>query len=835
MASDNNLILSELLNQKFTEDLFDLKSLSKIVAEYQNSQLSFNLDNLTKDFLSIINSQTRLTEGQINKFSSIITALRDYQKDSGFELDLERIFLGHEDHLHDDFPVVDLDHTDTSNNGSSSNNLAVLDLNQTFSLQSNPNAKHTIYLDFDGHATSGTIWNSSFNNSQDIITASYDTNGDINTFTSSELQNIQWIWQRVAEDFSPFDVNVTTQDPGTNALTKSGSGDTEWGIRVVIGGSSDDWYGNGAGGVAYLNSFNWSNDTPVFVFEDKLGNGNEKYTAEAVSHEVGHALGLNHDGTSTTSYYSGSNGWASIMGVGYYQELTQWSKGEYADADNKEDDLAIIAGGGNGFGYRRDDYGDSLNNAAFLATSGGVISSQGIIEQSRDYDFFSFYTDAGNVSFNILPAARGANLDILAQVYDSSGSLIATSNSPDSLTASFDLNLVTPGQYYLAVTGTGKSGVYSDYGSLGQYKISGDVIVSSNDFISIQASNAVKSEGNSGTTADTFTVSRSGDVTSATSVEYTVSPTLENTADSNDFVAGIWQSGIVEFTANETTKLITIEVAGDIVTEANEDFLVSLSNPSNPNTIIASATAVGTIINDDIVEPTNITISDVTTSEGTGIANITVTRSGNTIREVTLGYSTADGGGKWGAKNGIDYIAEYNQTIKFATNQTQQVITIDLIDDSFAERTEKFYVNLSSSDSDVNVFDSQAQVSVTDDDSNGKTKGGGKGKKAASVASDLVTGLESTEVLVGGASADILVKENTVSYAETGLYDYGVIENFDKSKDTIELYGAKDEYILNSSPFNPDASGIYFKDELIAVIENEQNLNLNSSNFDFFS
>lgn len=31
---------------------------------------------------------------------------------------------------------------------------------------------------------------------------------------------------------------------------------------------------------------------------------------------------------------SGANGWAPIMGVGYYQELTQWSKGEYAGANN---------------------------------------------------------------------------------------------------------------------------------------------------------------------------------------------------------------------------------------------------------------------------------------------------------------------------------------------------------------------------------------------------------------------------------------------------------------------------------------------------------------------
>jgi hypothetical protein len=43
--------------------------------------------------------------------------------------------------------------------------------------------------------------------------------------------------------------------------------------------------------------------------------------------QVGHNGGLNHDGTSTTGYYtghgSGVTGWAPIMGVGYYQNLVQ--------------------------------------------------------------------------------------------------------------------------------------------------------------------------------------------------------------------------------------------------------------------------------------------------------------------------------------------------------------------------------------------------------------------------------------------------------------------------------------------------------------------------------
>ena len=142
----------------------------------------------------------------------------------------------------------------------------------------------------------------------------------------------------MAEDFIPFEVDVTTADPGLDALVNSGGGDTRWGVRVVIGGSSSDWFGSSAGGVAYVGSFNWSSDTPAFVFEAQLGNGNEKYTAEAISHETGHTLGLNHDGRTSPveEYYagqgSGATGWAPIMGNGYYTNLTQWSQGEYLNA-----------------------------------------------------------------------------------------------------------------------------------------------------------------------------------------------------------------------------------------------------------------------------------------------------------------------------------------------------------------------------------------------------------------------------------------------------------------------------------------------------------------------
>jgi uncharacterized protein YdeI (BOF family) len=349
-------------------------------------------------------------------------------------------------------------------------------LGQTFALHSNSLASHTIYLDFDGHVTSGTYWNTSFNNGNDIVTPAYSFEGDSSSFTDNELERIQKVWQRVSEDFLPFDVDVTTEDPGAAHLTNSGGGDTAWGVRVVVG---DNTFYSPAGGVAYLNSFTWGSDTPAFVF-----NTNETGVAEAAGHEVGHALGLYHDGENPGDgeYYfghgGGTTGWAPLMGASYYQDLTQWSQGEYAGATNTEDDLAIITGS-NGFDFRADDHGNVNPAATSLSVANGVnVSGEGIVELNSDLDVFTFTTGAGEINIDVDPFSYHPNLDIQAQLYSSSGTLIATSNPIGQLDSNINVT-VSEGEYYLQVSGVGEgspSSGYSDYGSLGYYSISGTII-----------------------------------------------------------------------------------------------------------------------------------------------------------------------------------------------------------------------------------------------------------------------------------------------------------------------------------------------------------------------
>jgi hypothetical protein len=115
--------------------------------------------------------------------------------------------------------------------------------------------------------------------------------------------------------------------------------------------------------------------------------------------------------------------------------------------------------------------------------------------------------------------------------------------------------------------------------------------------LAIAATDATKAEGNSGSIPFTFTVTRSGNASGTSSVNYAVTGSSGNAADGTDFVGGALPGGTVTFNANETSKVVTINVNGDTTVESNEGFTVTLSNPVNAT--IATATATGTINNDD--------------------------------------------------------------------------------------------------------------------------------------------------------------------------------------------------------------------------------------------
>jgi len=336
-------------------------------------------------------------------------------------------------------------------------------------LSSLPGAQAAIYLDFDGH------FEANWGSYGAITSPAYSTDSDLNNFSSTELANIEQIWRHVAEDFAPFNINVTTVEPPSFANGVA--------LRVVIGGDSA-WTGGTYGGIAYINSFTSSSVNTVYVFPNHLGNGYPKYVGDAASHEAGHAFGTRHQSaysgtTKTADYQSGpGDGTAPIMGNSYSAARSLWWYGLSTSSTTYQDDMAVIASATNGFGYRVDDHGNQTSATSLIPTSTGAIEVSGNIEKMTDRDWFSFTTGAGTVTFTADVPNGYNNLDAAIELYDSAGVLITSASPTNSFDASITLS-VSGGSYYVVVSGSGPSSGSSatNYGfNVGAYSLVGSIV-----------------------------------------------------------------------------------------------------------------------------------------------------------------------------------------------------------------------------------------------------------------------------------------------------------------------------------------------------------------------
>jgi hypothetical protein len=336
-----------------------------------------------------------------------------------------------------------------------------------FTLHSRPTSSRTLFLDVDGHTTTGQWWNTQYG-VEPIASGAYDIDGNPGSFSATEQQRIHDIWQIVSDDFAPFDVDVTTEDPGSAALRRSSSGDAEYGQRVVI--TSTDWYyasrGVRIGGIALIDVFSSSVDYSSFVFAGNLGGGATKYTAEAASHEAGHTFGLLHDGTGSVGYYAGHGDWAPIMGVGYYEPITQWSKGEYNGANNQEDDLANIL---QHVPEVTDDHADTPAGA----TAVGAASTTTALLAVDDTDVFTVAVGDGPLQVTIDPS--GMNLHAKVTLATGDGDVLDTVSptTATGFTVSADA-VVAAGTYRITVEEVGWLAAatgFTDYASMGAYEL----------------------------------------------------------------------------------------------------------------------------------------------------------------------------------------------------------------------------------------------------------------------------------------------------------------------------------------------------------------------------
>lgn len=362
-----------------------------------------------------------------------------------------------------------------------------------FSLHSNPDAPSIIYLDFDGQTwQSGSWWIGSYGITNGSTSAGYTLDNDPNTFTTLERNAIYEVWRNVAEDFAMYDVDVTTERP-------TGARETVFlssGSHALILSDTSAQAGCGCGGVAYLdvyeNGSTWNYPALNFM---KYGSyyAPPWDTAEIISHEVGHNLGLAHDGTTTgIEYYGGHAMWTPIMGAGRGRGIATWSYGGYPNADTRwnqtagDDDFAQMS---QYLSLFADDFGNTILNAYDLTPTDLSNGISGVITTRTDVDVFELNVTAetaGSWTIDLIPSDVAPNLDPELTLLDTFGNVLEVSNPlvpneyaggyvASGLDASITYTL-NEGTYYLQVDGVGQGSLaagtgYDDYASRGNYRL----------------------------------------------------------------------------------------------------------------------------------------------------------------------------------------------------------------------------------------------------------------------------------------------------------------------------------------------------------------------------
>jgi len=549
-------------------------------------------------------------------------------------------------------------------------------------------ATDTLYLDFDGHAATDT-WGT-------YTALPFDFSGTGAEFSPGERLTIFNTWRMISEDFSPFNINITTVDPGSFNNGQA--------FRQVITMSSPTIVGQPSGilGVAFVSSysnsavntaFTWAGN--FFAFAGSNGGTAGWFTATALemgntsSHEFGHALGLSHystdGGIATASTIP--NGILSTPDYGLNREI--WTQGDPEGSGTAQDDDSVISNGTNAIGYRTDDHGNTSQSATVMVGT----SAAGIIENvdTGDSDFFLF-TAFGSTTITADVDPYTADLVPVLELYDGTGALLTTHAPGTPVDATITQTLVS-GTYYARVRSNGGQG------EMGQYtlRVSGQLPPATLQFALM---NQTVSEG-AGTGTLLLTLS------SSVSLNVTVPYTLSGTATSgSDYSLALSPLTIL---AGQTSAAITVNLVSDTLDEVNETVIVTLGTLINANPGFNTVHTL-TIQDDDPSPSVVLAMVGSPVVENGGVATVRATLSAPSSQTVTIDLALTGT-----ASSGVDYSSSAT-SIVIAPGATSGSITLTSINDLTSEGNETIIVDVSNVANGVESGVQQVTAIITDDE-----------------------------------------------------------------------------------------------------------------------
>ena len=229
-------------------------------------------------------------------------------------------------------------------------------------------------------------------------------------------------------------------------------------------------------------------------------------------------------------------------------------------------------------------------------------------------------------------------------------------------------------------------------------------ILNDDNGINVSVANPNAAEGGAN---GVYTLTRTGSLTNALAVTYTLGGTATTVSDYKPV------TGTVTFAAGAATTSVNLTVIDDNLFEGATPESVILTVTPSSNYAIGVNT--GTInITDNDLRPT-ISIADASKTEGdagTSNAAFTATLSNPSIETVTVDYTTADG---TATIAGNDYTPATG-TVTFTPGQISQVVNVPVIGDVKIEGNETFAVNLTNAKNATSIDRSSATGTILDDD-----------------------------------------------------------------------------------------------------------------------
>ncbi len=453
---------------------------------------------------------------------------------------------------------------------------------------SKPDAAAKLFINFGGD------YLPTWGGEDPFVIDPYDSDDDLTFFNPDEKQAMLDIWQVVADAFSPFNIDVTTANPSEINVGTA--------VKIDVGGDGLWFSANSGGetvaqGVAPVNGFTSADGEDhigfafaytLFIDPDTGDTIRMPLPARAlglvVAHEAGHTFGLRHqsvyapDGKLTEEYHPGFPDKGPIMGAPYGSNRFLWWNGTSTSRLTIQDDISILAGSLNAFGYRADEFGDTIALATpiTLTPSSENIPTYdgiGVITKTSDVDVLKFSAPKGPVSIKLFSAfLAGANANMLdadIELRDGSGNVLGS--TVEGLTPSLDVQVPNAGTYYLFIKSHGI------YGDIGQYNVqittaAGPVATGAiNGTVFNDAnSDGAKQAGETGMAAQTVFLDTDGDglldagessTTTAADGSYSFSGLIAGTYK----VRALTPSGYTRTTALADTAVTNIAVNGVLV------------------------------------------------------------------------------------------------------------------------------------------------------------------------------------------------------------------------------------------------------------------------------